>query len=106
VLVLVRFLIMPAMLMIVRTVHAGVIMDMPGLVRSVLVRMLVLVRVHVRMGVRVRMRMHANARMLVRMLMLVGVFVRVIVGMLMVALHGLPPLFDGSSGGLSPHTYK
>ncbi|OIO03191.1 MAG: hypothetical protein AUJ49_04705 [Desulfovibrionaceae bacterium CG1_02_65_16] len=93
--VLVRLLVVPRMLMVVRAVLAGMLMVVPGVSALMVVRVLVLVHMLMAVGVLVRMGMHPDARMLVRMLMRVGVFMPVVVGMLMVALHGCPPFGMG-----------
>lgn len=94
---LVLLRVMPRMFVIVRAVLAGMLVDVARPFR-VLVRMLVLVLVAVRVGMLMRVRMLALAWMRVRMFVLVGMLVRVVVSMLVVALHGLPPAFTGCIG--------
>ncbi len=76
------------MRMVVRPVPMGVVMGVRVVPARMFVRVLVLVRMTVAVCVRVRMGMHSHAWMLMRMLVLVGVLVSVVVGMLVVALHG------------------
>ncbi|MHC1700772.1 MAG: hypothetical protein AB9900_07305 [Humidesulfovibrio sp.] len=85
-LVLLNFV--PGMLVVVRTVFPAMLMAVPARAARMFVRVLVLVRMTVAVCVRVRMGMHSHAWMLMRMLVLVGVLVLMLVGMLVVALHG------------------
>lgn len=83
---LVLFRVVARMLVLVRPMLVGMVVGVARAFRM-LVRVLVLVLVPVGVGVFVRVRMLALARMRVRMLMGMGMLVRVVVGMLVVALH-------------------
>jgi hypothetical protein len=82
-LVLVRLLAVPPLLVLMRTMLVRVVVGVRIITAGVVVRM----RVLVMMPMAARMGMHPDARMLVRVFMFVGVFVLMVVGMLVIALH-------------------
>jgi hypothetical protein len=96
-LVVVRLVLVARVLVVVRSMLAGMLMHMArALVMPM--RVLVLVLVVMAVGVFVRVRMLALARVRVRVFVLVGMLVRMVVGMLVVALHGRLLFPFGSSG--------